>query len=183
MSQLVCFLEEPSAREMLKGLLPKVLPENTYVQYVVFEGKQDLEKRLPKRLKNWQIPDTKFLVLRDQDSGNCKTIKENLVKKCADAGKPQTVVRIACHELESFYLGDLKAVAQAIGPAEVQKMQTKSKFRKPDELANPAEELKKLAPEYQKVSGSRAIGPLLDIQHNTSDSFNILVKAITKLFS
>lgn len=181
MTELVFFLEEPSAREMLKGILPKFLPDNVCVQYVVFEGKQDLEKRLPMRLKAWQAPNAKFIVMRDQDSGNCVTIKQNLLDKCAKSGQPDALVRIACHELETFYLGDLNAVAAAIGPGAIARSQSKAKYRDPDRLANPSEELKKLAPTYQKVSGSRAIGPLLDINNNKSNSFNALVSGVRRL--
>lgn len=151
--QLVFFLEEPSAREMLKGVLPGLLPEDITIQYVVFEGKQDLEKRLPLRLKAWQHPDAAFIVMRDQDSGDCEKIKQNLVNKATQAGKPQTLVRIACHELESFYLGDLAAVAKAIGPSNIARLQANKKFRNPDKLANPSQELKKLARNYQKIAG------------------------------
>jgi Domain of unknown function (DUF4276) len=181
MTQLVFFLEEPSAKEMLKGLLPNVLPHAIDTQYVVFEGKQDLEKRLPIKLKAWQRSDAKFIVMRDQDGGNCIMIKKNLAHKCLEAGKHEILIRIACHELESFYLGDLNAVAKAIGPAHISKQQKKKKFRDPDNLSNPSEELRKLAPEYQKISGSRAIGPHLDINNNHSKSFNALVTGIRKL--
>lgn len=181
MSQLVFFLEEPSAREMLKGLLPKILPEDVTTQFVVFEGKQDLEKRLPIRLRAWLQPDAQFVVIRDRDNGNCVTIKQNLVQKCADAGKPETLVRIACHELESFYLGDLNAVAQAIGPGNLGRQQNKAKYRDPDRLTNPFEELKKIAPKYQKLSGSRAIGPLLNTTNNKSKSFNALITGVRRL--
>lgn len=181
MTQLVFFLEEPSAKEMLKGLLPRLLPVDVTAQYVVFEGKQDLEKRLPMRLKAWLQPDAKFIVMRDQDNGNCVTIKQNLLDKCTASGKPESLVRIACHELETFYLGDLNAVVLAIGPASIGKLQNKAKFKKPDRLANPSEELKKLAPSYQKVSGSRAIGPLLDINNNQSNSFNALINGVKRL--
>ena len=46
MSELVFMLEEQSARAMLEGLLPKLLPAEVTPRYVVFEGKQDLEKQL-----------------------------------------------------------------------------------------------------------------------------------------
>ena len=49
MNQVVFFLEERSAREMLKNLLPRILPDNVTIRYVVFEGKQDLEKQLEKK--------------------------------------------------------------------------------------------------------------------------------------
>lgn len=35
---VVFCLEEPSAREMLKGFLPRLFPGMTDVSYVVFEG-------------------------------------------------------------------------------------------------------------------------------------------------
>ena len=46
MKTIVFFLEEPSAREMLEGVLPRILPEEVKVRYLVFQGKQDLEKNL-----------------------------------------------------------------------------------------------------------------------------------------
>ena len=181
MNQIVFFLEEPSAKEMLKGVLPKILPEAVKPQYVVFQGKQDLEKRLPVRLKAWQNPHARFVVMRDQDSGDCFKIKDNLVSKCIDAGKPDALVRIACHELESFYLGDLEAVEKSIGPENLSRQQSKAKFRNPDNLNNAAQELKKIAPTYQKVSGSRAISPNLDIDQNCSTSFNVLIAGVRRL--
>ncbi len=181
MSQIVFFLEEPSAKAMLEGVLPKLLPEGMSPRYVVFEGKQDLEKRLPMRLRAWQYADAKFVVMRDQDSGNCVDIKNGLLEKCRDSGKPDTLIRIACHELESFYLGDLNAVGDSIGPNNLSKQQNKAKFRNPDNLNNAAQELKKIAPSYQKVSGSRAIGPYLDIDNNRSTSFNALISGVRRL--
>ena len=70
MNQLVFLLEEPSAKAMLEGVLPRLLGDNVNVVYVVFEGKQDLEKRLPRRLRAWQNPNARFVVMRDQDSGD-----------------------------------------------------------------------------------------------------------------
>ncbi|MGB7511917.1 MAG: hypothetical protein WBP54_11615 [Pelodictyon phaeoclathratiforme] len=43
MKSLVFFLEEPSAKRMLEGVLPRFIPD-VAVQYVVFQGKSDLEK-------------------------------------------------------------------------------------------------------------------------------------------
>lgn len=180
--QLVFFLEEPSARAMLEGILPRLLPEQIALQFVVFEGKQDLEKRLPIRLRAWQQPNVKFIVMRDQDNGDCKKIKSALSQKCIDAGKQDSLVRIACHELESFYLGDLAAVAKTIRPSNVANQQNKQQYRDPDRLANPFQELKRIAPLYQKVSGSRAIGRVMSIEHhNKSYSFNALISGIKKL--
>ncbi len=184
MMTLVFFLEEPSAEEMLKGILPNILPESVIPRFIVFEGKQDLEKQLKRRLRLWNLPDSNFLVMRDQDSGDCRLIKQDLLAKCREAHKPETIVRIACQELESFYIGDLKAVEEGLGIRGVAKQQNKRKFREPDCLQKPSQELMHLTKNcYQKVSGSRAIGRCLDLRNNLSHSFNVLIKAIERTVS
>ena len=70
MKSIVFFLEEESAKVFLTGLLPRFLPNEWHTQYVVFEGKQDLEKQLVRRLRLWRMPNSLFFVLRDQDSGD-----------------------------------------------------------------------------------------------------------------
>lgn len=182
MINLVCLLEEPSAKEMLQGLFPRLLPADVTPFIIPFEGKQDLEKQLVRKMRGWQNPHTVFLVMRDQDSGNCVTIKARLAELCAKAGKPDAVVRIACRELESFYFGDLAAVEAGLGLRGLVAQKKKAKYRNPDAIGNPSEELEKLTGNaYQKVSGSRAIGPHLNVEQNTSRSFNVLVAGIRRL--
>lgn len=181
MNELVVFLEEPSARAMLQGVLPRLLNDRVSVRYVVFEGKQDLERHLVGRLRAWQNPQACFLVMRDQDSGDCKVTKQRLLGLCHEAGRVDALVRIACRELESFYLGDLAAVAGAIGPSNLARQQNNAKFRAPDRMNNAAQELKRIAKGYQKVSGSREIGKRLKLDGNRSESFNQLLDGIKKL--
>ena len=184
MKQLVCLLEEPAAEAMLKVVCRSILPAEVQTRYIVFEGKQDMDKQLEKKLKHWNAPDSVFLVMRDQDSSDCLTIKQSLKHKVVAAGKiDKAVIRIACHELESFYLGDLEAVEQGIGLRGLSSMQGKSRFREPDSIANAAQVLKKLTKsKYQKISGSRAIASFLKLDGaNRSHSFNVLLSGIKKL--
>jgi len=182
MKTMVFFLEGPSEKEMLLGLLPKLLPADMDVRYLVFRGKQDLEKNLVRRLRGWQLPDSVFVILRDQDVGDCHHVKAGLVEKCTESGKSAWLVRVACREMESFFLGDLAAVEQGLKMDKLRKKQQTRKFRNPDTLANPAAELMKLTENrYDKLSGSRAIGPYLNIEQNKSHSFNVLVGGIYKL--
>lgn len=51
MKSLVFFLEEYFDRAMLEELLPRLLPDGWLVRYIVFEGKQDLERQLPRKLR------------------------------------------------------------------------------------------------------------------------------------
>ncbi len=179
MRELVFFLEEPSVQSMLEGLLPKIAPWNIAIRYIVFDGKQDLEKQLVRRLRGYRNNEADFIVIRDQDSGDCREIKERLKELCADADRPKAIVRIACRELESFYLADLEAVERGLGIAGIAKHQRNRKFRAPDRLGSPAQELKALTKgRYQKVGGSRAIGPHLDPANSRSHSFKVLVDAV-----
>ena len=82
MTHIVFFLEEPSAQAMLEGFLPKIMPAGVYPRYIVFEGKQDLEKRLVHRMRGYLVPGARFIVLRDQDAANCKTVKKALLSGC-----------------------------------------------------------------------------------------------------
>lgn len=182
MRTFVFFLEEPSAKEMLQGVLPRILPDKIFIRYVIFQGKQDLEKNLDIKLRAWKLPNCSFIVMRDQDSGDCKEIKEKLANICEKAGKKGVLIRIACHELESFYLGDLAAVEKGLDLKGLERKKKQRKFRDPDLLANPSEEMFKLTNNiYDKVSGSRAIAPYLALESNTSKSFNTLISGIKNL--
>lgn len=92
------------------------------------------------------------------------------------------LIRVACRELESFYLGDLAAVEQGLGLKNLKSQQQGRKFRDPDALGNPAEELFRLTNNvYDKMAGSRAIAPFLSLEKNCSRSFNVLLSGIKKL--
>ena len=181
---LAFFLEEPSAREMLKGLLPRILPPGVAVQYVVFEGKHDLDKRLVRILRGWQRPDTTFVVLQDQDAADCKVLKQRLMGKCEEAGKSSAVVRIVCRELESWYFGDLQAVEQGLGLDNLRRYARRSRYRVPDAIVSPYSALKEITQgAYQKVGGSREIGRRMSTEQNTSHSFRVFMAAVNRLAS
>jgi hypothetical protein len=183
MRQLVFFLEEPSAAAMLEGFLPKIIPADVEPRFITFDGKRDLEQQLLKRLRGYCHPEALFVVMRDQDAQpDCRVIKRQLVTLCKKAGRSSALVRIACRELESFYLGDLQAVERGLGLSKLASQQQTRRFRDPDRIVSPKEELKKLTKcKYQQVSGSRAIGPHLDLDNTRSRSFRNLVTGIRRL--
>lgn len=183
MTTIVFCLEGPSEEEMLKGVLPRLLPDGITPRYIVFQGKQDLHKQLVRKLRFWQEPNSLFVVLRDQDAGICRDIKKELKALCQVAGRGEALVRIACHEVESFYLGDLAAVEAALEISGLARQQAVQKYRNPDQLSNAAEELEKLTnSKYQKRAGSRAIGPFLALDgSNKSVSFNALISGIQNM--
>ncbi len=182
MRTLVFLLEELSTKEMLSGFLPRIVPGDVELRFIVFEGKQDLEKQIVRKLRSWMAPNSKFVVIRDQDAAKCEDVKQHLLKRCEESGKTGVLVRIACRELESYYLGDLAAVEAGLEISGISKKQRTAKFRQPDSILNPSTELSRLTnSKYQKVSGSRAIGPHLDSGKNCSHSFNALCNGISTL--
>jgi hypothetical protein len=114
---LVFLLEEESMKALLDILLPKFLPEFVTFQCIPHEGKQDLEKSIPRKLNAWKTPDTYFVIVRDKDNANCIDIKQRLVALCVDAGRSDSLVRIASQELEKLIKGYRKVSgAKKIAP-------------------------------------------------------------------
>ena len=152
------------------------------MQFIVFEGKRDLLSRLEMRVRGWNVPNSRFLILCDQDADNCKRLKNQIAMLLLSTGKTAKI-RIACHELENFYLGDLPAVEKGLGCAGIAKLSSKAQYRQPDTIANAPEILKKISSfTYQKCAGSRAIASYLAIDgNNRSASFNALLSAIREL--
>lgn len=184
MKELVFLLEEDSARAMLEGLLPRMLHASIHIRFITFEGKQDLEKQLAKRIRGYLNPQARFLVLRDQDSApDCVVVKRKLLMLCEGAGRQAvSLVRIACRELESMYLADLQALEQALSLKGLARQQGNTKFRNPDRLESPSSELTKLTQgRYQKVGTSRLLGPYLDLTNGRSATFKNLVRGIQRL--
>lgn len=184
MRELVFFLEEPSAKAMLETLLPRMLDQSITVRCVPFEGKQDLEKQLTRKIRAYQNQRARFIVLRDQDSHpDCSAVKQRLLDLCEASGKADhCLVRIACRELETFYLADLAAVEQGLTLKGLSGLQPSRKFKSPDQLGSPSHELKTLTKgAYEKVAGSRAIGRYLGVDNARSPSFRNLIGAIRRM--
>lgn len=179
---LILLVEEPSMKKLIDVLLPRILnPEITFL-CIPHEGKQDLEKSIPRKLKAFDSK-TKFIIIRDQDSGDCLQVKNKLLHLCQQAGRTDATIRIVCHELESWFLGDLNAVEIAMGSKKntLKKLQSKQKYTYPDRLNSAKQELKKIAPSYQPNSQAGIIGKNLDLNKNQSHSFQVFIETIKNL--
>jgi hypothetical protein len=178
--KIVFLLEEPSMKDALDGILPRLIPGVNF-QCIPHQGKQDLEKSIPRKLRGWREPDVHFVIVRDQDSSDCVVLKNHLHELCQKAGRPEALVRIACHELEAWFLGDLVAVETALGLSGLAKQQLNKRFCNPDNILNPAQELKKLVPRYQKGIGARRIGPHLNLINPGSHSLMVFLQGVKQI--
>ena len=159
--------------------MPRLYPD-VDTRYLVFEGKQDLENNLARRIRGWRAPDSYFIVLRDQDSGDCRRVKSRLTELVAQSGRT-ALVRVACRQLEAWIVGDLQAVAEAYERPQLAEAARKEKFRDPDRLGDPADDLRKLLGAYQKIDGARRVGPRLLPARNTSASFRALLTGLARV--
>jgi hypothetical protein len=180
MSRVVFLLEERSMKVLLEGLLPRLMPNLPFL-CVAHEGKQDLEKSIPRKLLAWGEPGVAFVVVRDNDGRDCMQVKRHIASLCEDAGRADTLVRLACQELEAWYFGEPDALAKAYGRPALGDISGKAKYRDPDVIQKPSAELEALVPEFQKVSGARRMGAVLSESGNRSRSFQVFLEGVRRL--
>lgn len=180
--KLVFMVEEISMKVCLETLLPKIFSGHTdevSCLVLAFHGKGDLENQIPIKLRGWGEPDTKFVILRDQDNEDCRKVKSGLVS-LSNGFDREVLVRVVCHELEAWYFGDLQAVSKAYGK-DLTGCANKKQFREPDAMISPKKRLQSLLPEHQQIAGARAIAPHMDVERNTSESFQQFVSGVRRL--
>ena len=167
-------------RDLLNGLLPRLFPELSF-QFLVFEGKSDLEKNIPRKLRAGWPPGVRFVVLRDNDGADCVQLKQRLLRSCQTAGRGDTLVRVVCQELEAWFLGEPDALADAFENERLRGSGRKARFRDPDTVQKPSKAIKRLVPEFQKGSGARMMANFLSRERNRSKSFQVLLSGLDRL--
>ncbi len=179
--KLVFLLEEPSMKNYLDQILPKIVPPNVEFQTVPHRGCWDLRLSISKKLRNWTEPnrEIRFVVVHDRDSKDCLELKRELRELC-DAVRPGVLIRIPCQELEAWYWGDLKAVSEAMG-RDITSYSKKKKYRIPDAIVDPKECLYKLFPTMQQCHTAIEVGKHAHITENTSVSFCYFVQGVQNL--
>ncbi|UKE50979.1 DUF4276 family protein [Xanthomonas translucens] len=169
--RIIFLLEEPSMKVLLDGLLPRLLPgweKDRDFQCLPHDGKSDLERSLRIKLREWRVPGDRFVVAR-------------LVQLCAQHGRPDTLVRLVCQELEGWYIADLKALALAFPERKLDTPALRKRFAQPDAWRKPSVELERLIPEFQKRSGARLMADHLRDDRNGSPSFLAFVSGVRRL--
>jgi hypothetical protein len=121
------FVEELSAEAALREIVPRIVGPEVSFQLHPFQGKPDLLKRLPDRLRayrRWLPEDWRIVVLVDEDRQDCLRLKQQLEEMSKRAGfatktKPRAdssfrvINRIAIEELEAWFFGDPGAILTA----------------------------------------------------------------------
>ena len=181
MVKLVFLLEERSMADLLEHLLPRLFPEIQF-QCIPHEGKRDLAKSVPRKLRAWREPGVRFVVMRDQNGADCRQVKARLVELCQRAGRDDVLVRVVCRELEAWYIGEPEALVRAFPHAgeRVQRELRRRRFRNPDEVVNPSAAVVQFIPEFQQRRGARRMAEYLS-RDNRSRSFQVFLEGVEGL--
>jgi hypothetical protein len=199
-THLEVLVEEYSAEVALHNLLPKILPDGVEFEIRSFQGKADLIRKLPQRLKgyrSWIPSDWRILVLCDRDQEDCYELKKKLedyailsgftTKSSYPEGHFTVVNRIAIEELEAWFLGDSAAVIKAY-PRVSANFSSQSRYRNPDGIMGTWEALQALlqGKKYHlgglnKVEAAREISQYMEPTANRSPSFQIFYEGIASL--
>jgi hypothetical protein len=177
--ELVFLVEGQSEKIFIETLWPHLCLTEVKHTVLVFEGKSDLDRKLDRRITHYRNTQAGFIVLRDQDASDCYKVKAALLKAYPTADQRPFKIRIACRELESWLLGDLKALFGAYGESQKYPAYSdKAKYRDPDRLSNPGTEIAKMVPSFKKTDAARRVAMQMNIEENRSKSFKHFVAAI-----
>ena len=192
------FLEEPSAAEALRYILPKIFSDDVSFDFLIFEGKHYLLHNLPTLLKGYQwIPDDwRIMVLIDEDREDCHQLKERLETAAREAGfvtkssalpnsSFQVVNRLAIEELEAWFFGDIEALHEAY-PRIPKNLRDQAKYRDPDAIrggtCEALEHILKRANYYKgnlpKREVAQNIAQHMEPSRNRSKSFQVFVDGL-----
>ena len=181
MMKLVFLVEERSMADLLEHLLPRLFPDIPF-QCIPHEGKRDLAKSVPRKLRAWREPGVHFVVMRDQNGADCRQVKAQLVELCQRAGRDDVLVRVVCRELEAWYIGEPEALVRAFPHAgeRVRRELRRRRFRNSDEVVNPSAAVAEIIHDFQKRRGARRLGEFLS-RDNRSRSFQVFVEGVEGL--
>lgn len=195
-------VEEPSAEAALQNLLPKIFGNVATFAIHPYQGKLDLLKKLPIRLKGyryWLPEDWRIVILMDADDEDCLELKAQLEQITWDAGlvtksaalpgqQFQVLNRLAIEELEAWFFGDVEALNAAY-PRVSPTLGQREKYRNPDAITGGTwEALERLLqrlnyfPEgLPKITVAREVSRHMNPMRNRSRSFQVFRQGLMDL--
>jgi len=182
MGRIVFLLEEPSMQALLEGLLPRLFPQLRFL-CVPHDGKTDLESSIRDTLRRWKTPGDRFVILRDSDEADCIAVKERIQQLCKDGRREDTLIRIVCQELESWYLGDPKAMAAAFRNDGLLGIGNRPRYRRPDDISKPSIHVERFVGGHGKIASARRMAQHMTREDNRSHSFSMFLGGIETMLN
>lgn len=193
-------VEEPSMEALLRCIVPHMLGDVPFDVFP-FQSKDELLRELPKRLQGyraWLPPSYRIVVVIDRDNDDCRELKLQLEVAAERAGlstrsRPNgahysVADRIVIEELEAWYFGDWQAVCTAYPRAASNAVRQRG-LRNPDAIQGGTwetfERIMQRAGYFKsglrKNEAARLIGARMDVNNNTSRSFQVLRDVLFEL--
>ena len=180
MTGIVILAEEPSGRIVAEHLTQKLnLADRTVC--LQHQGKGDLDQSFPRKIANWgSAAPPRFVVMRDNDGDDCLALKRRLLALLPGQAAVRVKIRLVMQELESWYLGDLNAVAKAglLTERGLSLHRNKARYRDPDAIRYAKREFEDKIALGGQIELARRIAPHLSLSDNHSRSFRAFVGAL-----
>ena len=182
----------------LRRVLPKILGQRATFSIYTYQGKSDLLRKLPGRLRGYArwLPDsTRIIVLLDRDDDDCRRLNRRMEGAAIDAGlrtpahgdgRPwQIVNRIAIEELEAWFFGEWSAIRKAY-PRVSRRVPGQAAYRAPDAITGGTwealERVLRSAGYFNqglpKKEVADSVGRHMNPDANTSPSFAVFRSAV-----
>ena len=201
LSRLEFLVEEPSVEAALSHLVPRLLGPNLLFSVYPHQGKRDLLKKLPARLRGyrrWIPEDWAIVVLIDADGRDCleqKAALESMARQVGFStratgrdGRFEVLNRLAIEELEAWFFGDIEALCEAY-PGVSPSLGERAAYRDPDTiLGGTWEALERVLQKagyhrggLAKIKAAREISACMEPDRNRSRSFRIFRQGLLDL--
>ncbi len=186
---MIFFLvEDYSTRKFLEGILPRLGFENFEIKH--HRGKEDLVSNLEKIIPSLSKRAQQIIIILDQDNQNCIKLKSKLTDKMVNC-VCEYKIRIACYELEAWFLGDMAAISKCSPRFRANFFQGKEKYRDIDNISGPKPSnlLEEIVPGWEKDYANKPrfaekIAPFMSLEQrnskesNRSYSFHVLLETL-----
>jgi len=184
---IIFLVEDYSMRKFLEGILPRLGFAAHHFEIKHHNGKEDLLANLSKVIPTLSKRAAHLIVLIDKDKQDCVQLKQKLQEKMAWCFCQYTL-RIACYELESWFLGDLDAIAHCSSKFKLDFFKNKAKYQHTDNITKPSSDLEAIVPDWKTLYASKpkfaeTISKFmtLEFEHNHSESFTVFLKTLFQL--
>ncbi len=197
---MVILTEEPSAKEALEILAPKIRVAGKRPHRLIeHRCKTELLQKVPGLMKGYATPffaNVNILVLVDCDRQHCRNLKRQLEKYVLQGGLAvapgastwrRVYVRIVEKEMEAWSFDDWDAVRAAY-PKVPENIPHKAKCRNPDSILNAWEELERILKKHgyfasglRKIEAARSICQHMDPKRYRSRTFQVFRETLCSL--
>jgi hypothetical protein len=151
---IIFLVEDYSMRQFLQGILPRLGFQDHTFEIKHHRGKEDLISHLPQIIPSLSKRAQQIIVLIDQDKQDCIKLKKKIEEKMAWCACDYKI-RIACYELEAWFLGDMEAIAQCSPKFKARFFQGKEKYRDVDRIDKPSRVIEEIVPDWKAEYASK----------------------------